>query len=423
MRNDLVLDLADCTEFRQALQARPPGIVHGTLVLILALLGTALGWSAATRATLVVQGSGRIRPVTAPKRVFNTVRGEVLSASVGGRVVEVNFREGDRIREGDVLIRLDTGRIDNEIVKQGRTIRAREEDLAKIDHLKELLSRQYEATRSRAVAELAQVRGEIRRAKEKQKSEVRLVELALESAVKEEAPLERQLKKGYIAPIVLTRAKERINEAQEKLAVARIPVDEGRVDVALREVELVERDFALKREELEQKQVIRRAEVEAARTEMANLELEREQAVIRAPLSGIVTAGDVKAGDILESGKAIAEIAPQLGYRFEAAVPSEEVGRLRVGMPARIKLDAYDSQRYGTLDGTVCFVSPDSGLEKERKAAFYTVRIAVQRDELGRGAYRGRVKLGMTGRVEIVTGSDRLLTLLVRTIHQTISLN
>ena len=43
MRNELVLDLADCTEFRQALQARPPRIVHGTLILLVALLGTALG--------------------------------------------------------------------------------------------------------------------------------------------------------------------------------------------------------------------------------------------------------------------------------------------------------------------------------------------------------------------------------------------
>ena len=43
MRDDLVLDLADCTEFRQALQARPPRVVHGTLVLLVALLGTALG--------------------------------------------------------------------------------------------------------------------------------------------------------------------------------------------------------------------------------------------------------------------------------------------------------------------------------------------------------------------------------------------
>src|SRR5262245_63816313 len=93
MRDDLVLDLADCTEFRQALQARPPGIVHGTLALLVALIGTALGWSAATRATLVVQGSGRIRPVTTPVQVSSAARGESLSASVGGRIVEVNRSE------------------------------------------------------------------------------------------------------------------------------------------------------------------------------------------------------------------------------------------------------------------------------------------------------------------------------------------
>ena len=109
MRNDLVLDLADCTEFRQALQARPPGIVHGTLALLVALIGTALGWSAATRATLVVQGSGRIRPVTTPVQVYSAARGEALSASVGGRIVEVNFHEGDQVKQGEVLIRLEEG--------------------------------------------------------------------------------------------------------------------------------------------------------------------------------------------------------------------------------------------------------------------------------------------------------------------------
>ena len=39
----------------------------------------------------------------------------------------------------------------------------------------------------------------------------------------------------------------------------------------------------------------------------------------------------------------------------------------------------------------------------------YTVRIAVPRDEVGRGAYRGRVKLGMAGQAEIVTGRESLL--------------
>ena len=62
MRDAGVLDLADCTEFRQALLARPPAVVHGTAALLAILLGTALGWAALTRADLVVRApaaSGR----------------------------------------------------------------------------------------------------------------------------------------------------------------------------------------------------------------------------------------------------------------------------------------------------------------------------------------------------------------------------
>jgi hypothetical protein len=55
-------------------------------------------------------------------------------------------------------------------------------------------------------------------------------------------------------------------------------------------------------------------------------------------------------------------------------------------------------------------------------AAVYMVKVAVPRGEVGRGAYRGRVKLGMTGQAEIVTGRESLLSLLVKRIRQTISL-
>src|SRR5207245_1104319 len=107
MRHNGILDLADCTEFRQTVQARPPRIVHGTALLLVTLLGSALVWSALTGADLVVRSPGRVRPVTAPKKIFNAGRGDVFSASAGGRVLEVNFREGDEVRQGDVLVRLD----------------------------------------------------------------------------------------------------------------------------------------------------------------------------------------------------------------------------------------------------------------------------------------------------------------------------
>src|SRR5947209_20093906 len=141
MRKNLILDLADCTEFRQTLQARPPRIVHGTALLLATLLGTALLWAALTKADLVVRAAGRVRPVSTPKKVFNAGRADVLSASIGGRVLEVNFREGDEVRQGDVLIRLDTARLDNEIAKRKRTMQTGEGEVAQTVRLEELAAR------------------------------------------------------------------------------------------------------------------------------------------------------------------------------------------------------------------------------------------------------------------------------------------
>jgi HlyD family type I secretion membrane fusion protein len=422
MRNQLVLDLADCTEYRQALQARPPRVVHGTLILLVTLLGTAVAWSALTQADLVVRGPGRIRPVTNPRKVFNSARGEVLSASLGGRVVEVRAREGDRVRHGDVLVRLETDRLDNEIAKKRRVIRAGDEEMAELAHLGELLRRQHEANRAKADAELAQGVQGVGAAREQRDADIRLAQVALEAAEAEEAPLRRLADRGAAARSDLLTAVAKTREARGKLAKARLPVDESRLAVLRRALEQADHDYAVKREELGQRRRAKGAEVEAARIELANLELERAQAVIRSPIDGVVTVGDAKVGDLLEPNKTVAEVAEQAGFRFEAVVPSEEVGHLRVGMPVRIKLDAYDYQRYGTLAGTVCFVSPDSGVEEERKTAVYTVKVAVPGTEVGRGPYRGQVKLGMAGQAEIVTGRESLLALLVKRIRQTISL-
>jgi HlyD family secretion protein len=199
-------------------------------------------------------------------------------------------------------------------------------------------------------------------------------------------------------------------------------VDEGRVRVAQQALPLLERDYAVKRRELELKRTAKRGEIEASRSKLAGMELERKQADIRAPIDGVVTQGEVKVGDLLEPSKAVVEIAPQEGFLFEAAVPSEEVGRLEVGMPARVKLDAYDFQRYGTLGGTVCFLSPDSGVGEGKPRAVYMVRIALEGDEVGQGEFRGKAKLGMAGQVDVVTGQESLLALLVKWIRQSISL-
>jgi multidrug resistance efflux pump len=423
MRDSHVLDLADCTDYRQAVQGRPPGIVHGTAGVLTALVASALGWSALTKADLVVRGSGRVRPETTLGRAFNAAGAEVLGAGAGGRVAEVHAREGDTVKRGDLMIRLETGRLDQRLAKQQDTLRTAEEGLADLGRLEALMARQLEAARAKAGAELAQAREQVRRAQERQEADIRLVQVELEDALDEEDRLRRLLARHAAPPSDVVKAAFKSRGAREKLAATRLPVDASPVLVAERAVDLVERDYGVKREELEAKRTAKRGEVEAAHAELVVLEMERKLSEIRAPMDGVVTKGDIKVGDVLEPGKPVFEVALQAGFRFEAAVPTEEVAHLRVGMRARVRIDAYDYQRYGTLEGVVCFLSPDSEVTDEaKKAPTYLVRIALSGDEVGRGAYRGRIKLGMAGLAEIVTERESLLSLLFKKLRQTITL-
>src|SRR5438552_17156431 len=138
--------LLDCSEFNQALQSRPPRIVHGAAVLLVLTFGTAVAWAELTRANLVVRAVGRVRPVTPPQKVFLAGRGEVLSASGGGRVVAVHYVEGQVVRAGDVLIRLDTERLDNDIEQRKRAVATGEAELSRLAALRELAIAQDRAT-------------------------------------------------------------------------------------------------------------------------------------------------------------------------------------------------------------------------------------------------------------------------------------
>ena len=422
MPHELIQEVTDVTEFRLTIQARPPGIVHGTVLVLTALLGAALVWLAATPADLVVRAPGRVRPVTSPLKVVMGSSGEVAGASSSGRVVAVHVREGETVHQGDGLIQLDTERLDNDIAKRQRTLQAGEEEFARLQEQAILLERQFASAQGKSAAELSQAHREVRQSQDRMSADVNVAELELTNAEYDEVQTRRLVERGVVAQDALRKVTARVREAQEKLRKIRLPVEQGRVEVLRRALELTEREYAVRRQELQTRQGLKQGEIAASRLELANLALERQQALIRAPMTGLVIAGDVKVGEFLTYGKTVMEIAAQQGFRFEVAVPSEEVSHLQVGMPARVKLDAYDYQRYGTVTGTVVFIAPDSGLSGGQPTAVYLVKIQLTDEELGRGHYRGRIKLGMTGQAEIVTGQERLLALLVKKIRQTISL-
>jgi multidrug resistance efflux pump len=392
-----------------------------------------VAWAALTDADLVVRGAGRVRPATSPHRVTNPVQGEALSATAGGRVVEVRFHEGDTVKRGDVLLRFDTERLTGDIAQQEQKLRLARHELAEGAQIDGLLARQFEAAKAKGKAELEQARETVRRTKERQAAEVEEVRAELKNARADEARLGRLAEQRAVARVDFIQAVTRRQVLERRLQRAEVPPEEGAVEAARQALAVQERDHALRREELALKRAAKDAEVRAAEIDLARLELLSRQAVVRAPVDGIVAAGEVKVGDLLEPGRTVLEIAEQNGFVFEAVVPGDEIGHLRVGMAARVKLDAFDYQKYGTLPGTVLFIAPDSGVARagtpegadsprQPPASAYVVKIALEGDEVGRGQFTGRVKLGMAGRVEVVTDRESLLSLLARRIRRSISL-
>jgi HlyD family secretion protein len=417
MRIDSVRDLKDCNLFRQTIQSRPPRLVHGVVLVLAALLAAAALWAAYTRANLVVRAAGRVRPVTAPKKVYVT-----RAENLGGRVAEVHFTQGQDVRAGDLLLRLDTERLQNEITKKRRAIRAGEEELEKSDDLEPLQKRQAEGSIAKLQAEIAEALEEIRNAKDRLCAERELAEGELRDAAREEDSLRRLAEVRAAAQTEVQKAAAKHREAQLKLQRLQVPVEEGKVAVLRKSLALAEQDYSIRSREMKIKRSLKRAEVEAARIEVANLELDLQQAELRAPLSGVVTSADVKAGDVLEPGRAVVEIAEQRGFRFELYVSSEAIADVRLGMPVKIKLEAFDFQKYGTVEGAVEFIAPDSTLLEGRPGAVYLVRVELDGETVGRGDLTGKVKLGMAGQAEIVTGEESVLTLLFKKIRRSVSL-
>ena len=98
------------------------------------------------------------------------------------------------------------------------------------------------------------------------------------------------------------------------------------------------------------------------------------------------------------------------------------MGLVHVGMKARVKVDAFDYQKYGWVEGRVAFVSPDSEAEEGAGAVGYVARIERTRDHVGRGEMQGQLKWGMTGLADIVTGEEQLLGLAFRKLKDKIAI-
>lgn len=408
-----ICDLRDCTEIRQTVQGRPPLIVHGAVWLIISFVISASVWMGFVRANVVVSAAGRIRPIEQPARVF-VEWGEFLD----GRVAEVFVKEGDRVAEGQVMLRLDAKRLENEISSLEHRIATVKAEQKKLDQLQILMAEQFRTEKSMALAELLKAEAEIEIAEKRRESLIREKIAEYDVAVDQSNRAAQLRSRRAVTEEEYLRLEGHKRQVEEARQQASLPVETGRLEVLQLALDKTAAEFASRRVELEARRVAKDAEESSSTIQLSNLLLERERSVIRCPIDGVVISGTVRQGEVVELGMPAFEVAREEGFRFEAIVPGTDVGQLRVGMPARIRFDTFDYQTYGTLDGTLCFLSPDSNLatpeNKGEAGVHYIIRIDLQQNEVGKDDVRGTVRLGMGGVAEVIVERTSILKILLR---------
>jgi adhesin transport system membrane fusion protein len=421
MRADRIIDLRDVSEFRQTLAARPPGIVHGTVLLLVCLVAAAIAWALLTEGNVVVRAAARVRPADAPLRGFDELSNEHVHAEAPGRIVEIAVKEGQHVERGAVLLKLDTTRVANEIERAKSEVAAIEAELRAIEQTIDLAAAQREAMEKRGSAEVRRSKHSVSRSRQRRGADQRLAMVELDEATRELSRARELVaqKAGPAADVAIAAA--RVDRAKARLAASRISVDADEPEVLEHSLEQAARDHEVKVAELARQRAVKQGALIAAQKQLANLELERDHGTLVAHRPGIVTLGGLAQGDVIAVGKLSLAITEQGKLRVDAAISTGDVAPLRIGMHVRVKLAALDYQRYGTAHGVITHIAADTILTADARP-YYLISVALDRDEIGRGDLRGRLKPGMTGELEVITRTEPLLLLFADKLRGAISL-
>jgi HlyD family secretion protein/adhesin transport system membrane fusion protein len=139
---------------------------------------------------------------------------------------------------------------------------------------------------------------------------------------------------------------------------------------------------------------------------------------IRAPVDGIVKGLEIHTvGGVIAPGTRIMEIVPtDKELMAEVRISPRDIGHVKVGFPATVKISSYDFSRYGSLEGRITGISATT-FTGRRGEVFYKGNIKLRKNYLGGTPGKNVVMPGMIVNADIITGEKSLLAYLLKPIH------
>jgi HlyD family secretion protein len=354
------------------LERSPPSpLPRYVLRTLLAFLAAALAWAVFGRLDIIAVAPGRLVPASYL---------QIVQPAEPGVLREVLVREGDAVRAGQVLARMDMraseaerSQLDNEIALTALRLRRIDAELAggalasrRGDRPEQYaqVDAQYKARRQAYLDALETERATLARAEQERRSaqevEAKLARM-LPIYREQEAAFDKLAREGYSGRLqFLEKQRERIEKEQDlkaqQFAIAALTAT---IEQSGRRSAQITSNY---RRELQDERV--EAEAVAARLEQERRKqsVRQELMELRAPQDGIVKDfATHTVGSVLAPGTVLMTLVPVGGgMQAEVWVTHDDIGFVRERQPAQLKLSAYPFQKYGMVEGEVKRVSPDA---------------------------------------------------------------
>ncbi|MGL5115875.1 MAG: HlyD family type I secretion periplasmic adaptor subunit, partial [Beijerinckiaceae bacterium] len=355
----------------------------------------------------------------------------------GGIVTEILVKEGQKVAEGTALVRIDNSFARAEMSQTNVELKARRLTIERLEaermglaeftpqtvlrgELEEIARKEQDLFRARRAGLEAQLRvvdDQIRQ-KELEVSELRA---RMGNFLRERelvapriASLRRLSRQGAVSTNDLLDGERGLQQLDAK--VQELGIETPRAEAAVGELRR-RREQTIAQFRADAEKDHREAAVQAAKLEEATIAMRdrNRRSDVLAPIAGIVNKLHVNTiGGVVKSGEPLVQLVPlEDSLIVEARLSPRDRAEVWPGLPAVVKISAYDYAVHGGLKGRVLDISPDA-LADEKGEPYFRVRLAANAADFGPGK---PIVPGMMAQVDILTGRHTVLEYLLRPLR------
>ncbi|WP_343653871.1 HlyD family type I secretion periplasmic adaptor subunit [Herbaspirillum sp.] len=397
-----------------ALQETPDSpSLRWTAWILIVIVSFFFLWSVFGHIDIIVNATGKIIPSTRTKTI-----GSVDVASVKA----LHVSEGQAVQAGDVLIELDSSSSDAEHDKAADAVAQARLQLARAAALRNAISSGRpprlpdiaDATASQWQATQHQLDGQYR---DYQSKLERLDdEIARYGAA---LPLASQLASDYQALVADQTVSRHAWLEKEQ---ARIHLQGQLADARNQRSALITQTL----KEAHDQGIEASKMIEAAQQDQRRAGQHSKLLKLTAPVSGTVQQLNVHTvGGVVPAAQPLMQIVPHdSAVEVEAFLDNKDIGFVQIGQEAKVKIDAFDYTKYGTVPAQVRHVSHDA-IEDEKRGLIYSSKILLAQSTLPVDGHAMALTPGMSVTVEIRTGTRRVIEYVLSPLirHQREALN